>query len=536
MKNILRGVFFGVLVMIFSGCFLVEEEPDRPETKELTYTVPSGYNLYLVVHNLTTSSRNWVVYGENFTSVGTLKSIVGDGIGGEKFSSSSSYPVYGLPMQYYQNLPPANWRKTGTKTFGNILFTYGDTNSALDYGRNPSNWVIGTTELSFKVVNIEANTYTNITAKLWAIGTNMTTGASPINVLGGVAYIFVDVNATVSPDKITNFAVNFNGTNGIYAKLTNILGGYEDGGGPHGDGGVDTNKNIYILFTDIKDGYSGSGGFVAGYYDPGNDFPKSLNPNSSEKQMFVIDTDPTLNLHVSLALSTLIHEAQHMINWGQKYFVGGVEEETWLNEACSMAAEDVLDEFVPDEAYRVYANGSRMSYFLSQPERGLFYWGDYDVLYDYGKSYAYLAFLMRQTSPLILKEIVSEVGRDKVGKAAVEAALSKLNAGKTFDETVRLWQKSLIYNERNLSSLWKGYKTNAILSGYELKALDLSSYGNNKSTTGPVFYYFRSSRTVFTWKPYATYIFKGRPASGNEVKITITDDPNMTYEVIITNI
>ncbi len=531
-------MFLGVIVVVFSGCFLVEEEPDTPEIKELTYTVPSGHTLYLVVHNLTTSKRNWAVYGENLTSVGTTKSLVGNITGtGEKTFPTASYPIYGLPPSYYQNLPPANWRESRTRVSENVLFTYGNAASAKNYGENPSNWVIGATQLTFKVVDIQDNIYVNVTATLRAIGTNMTSGASPTSVPGGVAYIFVDTTQTVSDDVVRAFATNFNGANGIYAKLTNILGGYEDGGGPSGDGGVDTNKNIYILLTDIQDGFSGSGGFVAGYYDPGNDFPVSINSNSSEKQMFVIDTYPTLDSGTSLALSTLIHEAQHMINFGQKYFVGGVQEEVWLNEACSMAVEDILDEFVPVLSDRVYANNSRMSYFLSMPERGLFYWSyGSDGLYDYGKSYAYMAFLMRQTSPRIVKEIVSGVGRNKAGKAAVEAALLAVGTGKSFDETVRLWQKSLIYNQFSLSSLWAGYKTNTNFSGYELRALDVSTYNNEVFTTGPVFYYFRSSKEVFTWNPYATYIFKGRPASGNEVKITISDDPNMTYEVIITNL
>jgi len=527
----ISAILFGVLLI--QGCFLFEEEtPDVEQNKSLSYEVPSGYTLYFIVRNLTTSTKKVAVWGENISSIGTTKSIMGDILP----SQLSSYPIMGLPPSFQKDLPKENWRTSLSRLSKNILFTFGSA-SPLGYGQNPSNWIIGTTKLSFKVANIQYNRYDTITATLVAIGTNTNVGASPSSVAGAVAYIFKDDAATVDPSSIAYIAEKFNGTNGIYAKLTNILGGYEYGGGPSGDGGIDNNKTIYILLHDIQDGYSGSGGFVAGYYDPGNDFPISQFPNSSEKQMFVIDTYPTLSSSVDMAISTLAHEAQHMINFGQKHFIGGVDEETWLNEACSLAVEDVLDEFVTNSNDRVYANGSRISYFISRPERGLFQWAeDNEVLYDYGKAYAYLAFLMRQTSPRILKEIVSGAGRDKIGKNAVNAALTAVGAGKTFEETVRLWQKALIYNDYALSSSWSGYRTNTNLPGFELRALNLQTYANDRSSTGPVFYYFRSSSTTFTFAPYSTYIFKGKPSSGTSCTVWISDDPSIEIEAIITNL
>lgn len=537
-----RSFLFSLLMIsafLLSGCFLFEEEkqPDVAAIRTNTYTIPTGHSLYFVVHNLTTSTKNVAVWGDNLSLPSTTtKSLFGE-IGA---LSPSVYPIMGLPSSFQQVIPTGNWRTQSTSTTKG-MFT-GETSTPIDYGYNPSNWVIGTTKLNFWVVNMVANKYSNITATLRAIGTNMTTGASPTSVAGGVAYIFVDDNdwgTRVTPAMITNLATNFNGENGIYAKLTNVLGGYEDGGGPLGDGGVDKNKNIYILLHDIQDGFNGSGGFVGGYYAPINDFPTNDQPPntsySSERQMFVIDTYPTLSSYPGFAISTLIHEAQHMINFGQKYFVGGVNEETWLNEACSMIVEDILDEFVPSSD-RVYANNSRLSYFVSQPERGLFVWKDEDVLYDYGKAYAYLAFLARNTTPRIVKEIVSGAGRNKTGGSAVDAALSAIGAGKTFQETVKLWRKASIYNTTTLSSSWTGYRTNAAVTGYELRALDLSTYTNDRSSTGPVFYYFRSSSKTFTFYPYSTFIFKGVPTSGNTVTVYISDDPQIEVEVIITNL
>ncbi|MCX7882543.1 MAG: hypothetical protein N2314_04910 [Brevinematales bacterium] len=530
----------GVIIFLVNGCFLFEEEKKQPDVATVrtnSYTLPAGYFLYVTVRNLTTETKNVAVWGKNLSTPLTPTKSFG---GGFSLTPSLSTPIMGLPPSFQYHIPTGNWRASFSSS--KATFTFGSS-PPINYGENPSNWTIGTTKLNFWVVNIQANKYSNITATLRAIGTNMTTGASPSSVAGGVAYIFVDDNdwgTRVTPTIVTQIATNFNGANGIYAKLTNILGGYEDGGGPGGDGGVDANKNIYILLHDIQDGYSGSGGFVGGYYAPINDFPTNYQPPSttfsSMKQMFVIDAYPTLTSYPGFGISTLIHEAQHMINFGQKYFIGGVQEETWLNEACSMMVEDILDEFVPS-ADRVYVNNSRMSYFVSEPERGLLRWSDDDdVLYDYGKAYAYLAFVARNTTPRIVKEIVSGVGRNKTGGAAVEAALSAVGAGKTFKESIRLWQKANIYNTTSLSSSWTGYRTNASLSGYELRALDLNSYNNDRSSTGPVLYYFRSAKNVFTFDPYSTFIFKGVPTSGSTVTVYISDDPQIEVEAIITNL
>jgi len=524
------------------GCFLFSDDEPQPDVMGIntnTYTIPAGYTLYFVVHNLTTRTKNIAVWGDNLSSLVGTKSIFAPSFA----TQPASYPIMGLPPSFSRDLPRGNWR-TSLSTISSrspTMLTYGS-GSPIGYGENPSNWIIGTTTLQFTVVRYVDNTYSNITATLRAIGTNMTPGASPTSVPGAVAYIFVDDSdwgTHVTAQTITNLATNFNGANGIYAKLTNILGGYEDGGGPSGDGGVDANKTIYILIHDIQDGYNGSTvkGFVGGYYFAGNDFPTNRFPQSSQKQMFVIDAYPTLSTYPGLGISTLIHEAQHMINFAQKYFLGGVSEETWLNEACSMMVEDILDEFVPD-ADRVYANGngSRMSFFLSQPERGLFRWNDSDVLYDYGKSYAYLAFVCRNTTPRLVKEIVSGAGRTKTGGAAMDAALSAVGAGKTFAGTVKLWRKASIYNTTNLSSSWTGYRTNANMSGYELRALNLTTYDNEYGGKGPVFYYFRSSRSVFAMDPYSSFIFKGRPSSGDTVTVYVSADPSIEVEAIITNL
>ncbi|MFN4217164.1 MAG: hypothetical protein ACK4HQ_07170, partial [Brevinematales bacterium] len=95
MKRKIAWIIVISMFFLGSGCFLFEEEPIEPDVATIRtnhYTVPSGYNLYVVVHNLNTGKRNVAVWGENLSSFGTTKSVFST----KTFSSSSSYPIMGL--------------------------------------------------------------------------------------------------------------------------------------------------------------------------------------------------------------------------------------------------------------------------------------------------------------------------------------------------------------------------------------------------------------------------------------------------------
>ncbi|MFN3660424.1 MAG: hypothetical protein ACK4TN_04195, partial [Brevinematales bacterium] len=86
MTRKIEWMIFISVFFLWSGCLLFEEEPQEPDVATIrtnSYTIPAGYHLYLVAHNLTTKEKNVAVWGENLTSTGTTKSI---------FSTSLSSP------------------------------------------------------------------------------------------------------------------------------------------------------------------------------------------------------------------------------------------------------------------------------------------------------------------------------------------------------------------------------------------------------------------------------------------------------------
>jgi hypothetical protein len=103
---------------------------------------------------------------------------------------------------------------------------------------------------------------------------------------------------------------------------------------------VDGDPKIVILILNIQDGFKGSGGFTAGYFDSYNELTNTLSyPNSNDGEFYYLDANP-LNLHSTngliTAMSTTAHEFQHMINFN---YHSSNPQLTFINEGCSKLAE-----------------------------------------------------------------------------------------------------------------------------------------------------------------------------------------------------
>jgi len=118
--------------------------------------------------------------------------------------------------------------------------------------------------------------------------------------------------------------------NKIYPKITSKFGKESD---------VDGNGKIVLLILDIRDGFNGTGGYVAGYFDSANTLSKSLfNPYSNECDMIYLDCYPADPMTIDFQM-TVAHEFQHLINFTQKGLSDGIYQDTWINEGLSSAAE-----------------------------------------------------------------------------------------------------------------------------------------------------------------------------------------------------
>jgi putative cell wall-binding protein len=184
----------------------------------------------------------------------------------------------------------------------------------------------------------------------------------------------------------------------IYSSVTNHFAKESD---------INQDGRINILTFDIQDGFTGSGGYVGGYFY-GGDLYNVAYSNLSE--ILYIDTYPSMGTStpkdVTQAYETLAHEFQHLVNFNRNVLVEGSSNnmDTWLNEGLSMAAEQI---------YTGQGLSSRLNYYnvssSIQNGHSLLYWGG-DLLSNYSLSYLFGQYIKIQSNQgnRIFKEILED--------------------------------------------------------------------------------------------------------------------------------
>lgn len=235
----------------------------------------------------------------------------------------------------------------------------------------------------------------------------------------------------------------------IYGKETALFG-YEYGGGPGGNGGVDGDPKIQILVYDIFDDYTPTqNGGVFGYYYGADELDGA---QSNKAEMFYIDAHFT-DIAANAIYSTLAHEFQHMINLNVKGVERGLNAGEWYNEMLSMLAEDVIDPLIdiPASSGSHPING-RLPYFLgyynyADPTVWL---GGNDVYYSYANAYALGAYLVRNFGGAALIQQLMQ--NDSVDIGSITAALAspanplRLEVG-SFEAALSRYGEALLYNQ-----------------------------------------------------------------------------------------
>jgi hypothetical protein len=116
---------------------------------------------------------------------------------------------------------------------------------------------------------------------------------------------------------------------------------------------------------------------LAGYFDTGNLLPRSVNPQSNERAMFIMNAN---QYGGERYLDTLTHELRHML--GASYDTG---DEDWFIEGAATFAQDLVGfSGVPQE---------RGSLFLQNPDQQLNSWSDQNTIPRYGQGYLVNRFL-----------------------------------------------------------------------------------------------------------------------------------------------
>jgi hypothetical protein len=341
----------------------------------------------------------------------------------------------------------------------------------------------------------------------------------------------------------------------IYALETPVFG-YEFGGGPGGNGGIDGDQKIQILVYDIDDDYTaGQSSGTLGFFWSKDEYAQSTLDayydkdrfKSNEAEMFYIDAFFS-DYKESMMISTLIHEYQHMINFNVKTKRLGMTYATWYDEMLSMLAEDMIGPLmgipVTDSAHPA-ADRTRLlldGYYRMGPTE----WSNdstIDVLLSYATAYGFGAYLARNFGGVALVKAMS--GNDFVDEASVGAALEATKAihasGVTnFLQAVSRYGEAFVYDDPhgkpfsyNKTSLGEVGDTPYVfpafdvfdMTGFDL-SLSLSAW-LSKSASGPTVLPTGESATCNV-PPYGVLIFQdeGWKDLSSPLKIALTKPAN----------
>ncbi len=244
---------------------------------------------------------------------------------------------------------------------------------------------------------------------------------------GQYCYVYLQQNYAVPATAPKAIADQFD-TN-IYPKMKANFGDEPN---------IDTDSKIYILLLNIKDGAtSHSSSYVAGYFDPMNEYSSSQYPHSNQHEMIYMNINPVLGIDAQGTdfYGTIAHEFQHMIHWNYKRSL----DDTWLDEGMATVAPTVCG-YGPDYG-RVYT-------YEKSPSPSLTYWPQQASLENYAVVYMWTQYLADQLGAGIFQQILHN---NSYGINSVNAALSAANYRWDFTGTFRNWTMANYYGNRTVT-------------------------------------------------------------------------------------
>ena len=320
---------------------------------------------------------------------------------------------------------------------------------------------------------------------------------STCRAVGVNCYVFVEDSSWIknvnqsAVDQIVNAFDNStpaNSSKGVYRMDVDTFGNPPN---------VDGDSKIIILILNILDGYNGTGGYTAGYFWAGNEYPTSSVTNSNVAEVYYMDCNP-LNLTnqngISLALQITAHEFQHMIQWNYHGNVNGPNHtananDTFFNEGCSMIAEVVCGYPLRLQSY--YSATSQTNVYMTDWNKN----PPGEVLSDYARAARFFLYIKEQFGVSALTKFVQSSLTN--ANAFDYSVFPALGSPRRFSDVVVDWWIANAINNKAVDPKW-GYDYSGLGTvSTQIKVNpNLSNYSESVYKFGVRYYKFTSGSNL----------------------------------------
>ena len=361
-------------------------------------------------------------------------------------------------------------------------------------------------------------------------------------------------NLTISENQSDQLADTFNN---LYSKIRNVFGNESDlisriSGTTEilddisnvSDTGEMVNIVVYDIGGDYKEGQTSG---VVGYFWPKDYYSKNSDMTNvdsdsaavlrltNEGKYFYVDSGFLTN-YESMVYSTLAHEFQHMINYGEKTVASKMTYSTWFTEMLSMVCEDMVQQYlgIKDEDSPI---GRLATFAQTYYGSGLTEWLDGDnVVMSYAGAYAFGAYLARNYGGTdLIKQIATNAAVDQ---KAITQALSACKKNATFESVFEKYVQALVLDNPPAAANAPSFNNSVPGIDKNMKAInlfeDFIDFGDGtKYPLRPKLLSFDANSRV-ALRPYGFSLHKiGYTDSAGTISLTFSSQVNDSERVYV---
>lgn len=383
-----------------------------------------------------------------------------------------------------------------------------------------------------------------------------------LQVVGKYCYIWVldsyfDFDSTASGSKISSeeakaLAEKFDA---LYLLVQGVFGTESDemintDGLVSISSGSDTGTKVNIVVYDIEGDYrDGQQSGTLGYFWAKDYYTAAAAKESGDATIgltncgkyFYVDSY-FLNEAPEMLYSTLAHEFQHMINFGQKTMPSMenaqteaqvLVSQTWSNEMMSMVCEDMVQEYlgVQDKDSPI----ARLPWFCQYYYlSGLTDWlGGNSVQVSYAGAYAFGAYLARNYGG---KELIKEIAtNDYVDQEAITQALKSTGRNETFDSVFEKYAQALVLDNAPPAANAPSFNRSVEGINGNMKAIDIFKVQSQDEELYPILFDTNANSRV-DLRPYGFTLHSiGYTKSAEDIQLTFSspvEDKEKVYILV----